>query len=78
MTRGLEHLSYEERLRELGCSVWRRLWEHFDLDFQYIKGVCKKDGERLFTRACSDRKRSNSFKMKDGRFKWDTERNLFQ
>jgi len=22
--RGLEHLSYEERLRELGCSAWRR------------------------------------------------------
>jgi len=24
MIRGLEHLSYEGRLRELGCSAWRR------------------------------------------------------
>jgi len=24
MIRGLEQLSYEERMRELGCSAWRR------------------------------------------------------
>jgi len=24
MMRGLKHLSYEERMRELGFSVWRR------------------------------------------------------
>jgi len=24
MIRGLEYLSYKERLRELGCSAWRR------------------------------------------------------
>jgi len=24
MMRGLEHLSYEEKLRELGCLAWRR------------------------------------------------------
>ena len=37
--------------------------------FQYIKGVYKQDGERLFTRSCSDRTRDNSFKLKDDSFR---------
>ena len=61
MIRGLEHLSYEERLRELGLFSQRKRKLQGDLIvvFQYIKGACKKGGERLFTRACSDRTRSN-------------------
>ena len=35
--------------------------------FQYLKGAYKTDGERLFTRACSDRTRGNGFKLKEGR-----------
>lgn len=31
--------------------------------FCYLKGACKKDGERLFTRACRDRTRQNDFKL---------------
>ena len=37
MIKGLEHLSYEERLRELGLFSLekRRLWENFTAAFQF-------------------------------------------
>jgi len=54
MVRGLEHLSYEERLREFSLEKGR-LWEDFTAAFWYLKGSYKKAGEGLFTRACSDR-----------------------
>jgi len=57
MIRGLEHLSSEERLRELGLFTLekRRPWGDLLAGFQYLKGAYKKAGQGLFTRAWSDR-----------------------
>jgi len=47
----------------------RRLWGHLRVDFQYLKGGCKKEGDRLFNRMCYDRTRGDGFKLKEGRFR---------
>lgn len=41
MIRELEHLSYKDRLKELGlfCLEKRRLWGHLIVSFQYSEGV---------------------------------------
>ena len=55
----------------------RRLWEDLIAALQYLMGAYKKDGERLFTRSCSDRTRNNCFKLKEGVFQLDIRKKLF-
>ncbi|GAB0176365.1 hypothetical protein GRJ2_000101700 [Grus japonensis] len=79
MTGELEHLSYEDRLRESGLFSLekRRLWGDLIAAFQYLKRAYKKDGDKLFSGACCDRTRSSGFKLKESRFRLDIRKKFF-
>ena len=79
MTRGLEHLSYEDRWRELGLFSLekRRLRGDLTVAFNYLKGADKQEGQRLFTRLDRERTRGNGFKRRQGRFPFDIRRKFF-
>lgn len=49
----------------------------FSAAFQYIQKAYKKNGERFFIKACSDRTRDNDFKLKEGRFRLDIRKKHF-
>jgi len=55
----------------------RRLWGDIIAASQSLKGAYKKDGGKLFSRACCDRTRGNCFILKEGRFRLDIRKNFF-
>jgi len=79
MIRGLEHLSYKDRLRELGLFSLekKRLWGDLIAAFHYLKGAYKKAEERLFARAYSDRTRGNGCRLKEGRYRLPIRKKFF-
>jgi len=79
MMRGLEHLSCEEKLRELDLFSLekRRLIGDLRDARKYLRGGCQEDGARLFPVVPSDRTRGNGHKLKPGKFQLNSRKNFF-
>jgi len=66
MIGGQDHLSCEERLRELGLFSLQKRKLRADLKnaYKYLQGACQEVGTRLFSVVPSNRTRGNGHKLK--------------
>ena len=73
MIHGMEHLSYEDRPRELGLfNLEKRRFQGDLIALQYLKR-----SYRLSSRVCGDRTKGNDFKFKESKFSFDIRKKSF-
>jgi len=79
MIRGLEHLSCEERLREMGLFSLekRRLQRDLIAAFQYLKGPTRELERDFLQGPVVTGQGNNGFKLRQGRFRSGVRKKLF-
>ncbi|KFP27858.1 hypothetical protein N325_01624, partial [Colius striatus] len=79
MIRGLEHLPYEERLRELGLFHLEKSRLRVDLIniYKYLNGDCQEVGAFLYSVLSSNRTRGNGKKLEDKKAHINIRKNYF-
>ncbi|CAM5110902.1 unnamed protein product [Natator depressus] len=76
MIRGMENLSYERRLKELGLFslTKRRLRRDMIALYKYIRGINTRVGEELFKLSTDVDTRTNGYKLANGKFRLEIRR----
>uniref|UniRef100_K7EY01 Reverse transcriptase domain-containing protein n=1 Tax=Pelodiscus sinensis TaxID=13735 RepID=K7EY01_PELSI len=79
MIKGLEYMTYEERLRDLGLISLQKREVRGDLIavFNCLKGIAREVGERLVSVVTYNRMRLNGLKLQWGRSRLDFRKNYF-
>ena len=75
----LEHLPYEERLRDLGLSSLgkRRLRRDLSSIYKYLNDRSQMDGARLFSAETRDRIRGGKHKQEHRKFHMNLRKKFF-
>jgi len=79
MIKGLEHLSYEERLSDLDMFSLekRRLRGDLINVCKYLRSGRQRNEDRLFSVVHGDMTSGNGHKLKDGKFHTNVRKNFF-